>query len=591
MNKNIIKKHLTENFLSEDKKPDSLSSTEKIQSDSKKFNEENQKEVAKKMKSYEEPIKAETKPVKYEMNDEETKIHDEIELMNNNSQLKYGNEPSDIFKQRAEEAIAGSARMGNSPEYANVITADQAGFTGPDFGKKLVEKIKLSNKKRAKAGEVTDTSNQTSVSNMDIDDTKINNLGKSRTAIEENVNEGKFKLGKGYTHFAIFKNDNKIATGWDYSSLYDKEEKSYDNDSILEYVREDIMNDFPDNKISDFKIVTLNYLKKKGIEPSDSNNWYKPNINEGLSEKGKTTLGNWVNEFGADKAAEKLIDKLSSTGIVSSFPDSIEYGGAIDKVSKLLTNQKYDDAYMSAKKLADKLEKKAMRDMGLSENNINENKKEKMKKLVFKKEFKGVENALRLIPESYRVNGKEFHMTDGNENYEIKWEGSLTEGRAIITKASDKNLMNEDMQKMKHLMGYKSEDTLGLMKGQNRIDENKVFNKIWNKTKGLISENGVASGMQGFAEGGESNFKDNNGINDDFIAHGSYTVSNSGGYEVMLSDSGDAAKVRDAFGGPNPQTSDWLEIEYIESEDGEMEPVIDPQGYNIPLSMVMRVNR
>ena len=480
----IYKNYIMNNKrLFEEKKPIGLTNTEKIKSDSKKFNKENQKEVANKMKSYEEPIKSETKPVKYEMNDEETKIHDEIEIMNNNSQLKYSNEPSDIFKQRAEEAIAGSERMGNSPEYANVVTADQAGFTGPDFGKKLVDKIKSSNKKRAKAGEVTDTSNQTSVSNMDIDDTKINNLGKSRTAIEENVNEGKFKLDEGYTHFAVFKNDNKIATGWDYKSLYDKEEKSYDNDSILEYAREDIMNDFPDNKMSDFKIVTLNYLKKKGIEPSDSNNWYKANINEGLSEKGKTTLGNWVNEFGADKAAEKLIDKLSSTGIVSSFPDSIEYGSAINKVSKLLTNQKYDDAYVSAKKLADKLEKKAMRDMGLSENNINENKKEKMKRLVFKKEFKGVENALKLIPESYKVNDKTFQMTDGNEKYEIRWEGNLTEGKAVILKASDKVLMNEDMRKMKHLMGYKSEDTLGLVKGKARIDENKKFNDIWNKSK------------------------------------------------------------------------------------------------------------
>mgnify|MGYP000105758615 CR=1 FL=1 len=71
-----------------------------------------------------------------------------------------------------------------------------------------------------------------------------------------------------------------------------------------------------------------------------------------------------------------------------------------------------------------------------------------MKRLVFKKEFKGVENALRLIPESYKVNNKQFQMTDGNEKYEIRWEGNLTEGRAIITKASDKNLMTEDMQKM-----------------------------------------------------------------------------------------------------------------------------------------------
>lgn len=78
-----------------------------------------------------------------------------------------------------------------------------------------------------------------------------------------------------------------------------------------------------------------------------------------------------------------------------------------------------------------------------------------------------------------------------------------------------------------------------------------------------------------------------------FETHGIYTVSNSGGYEIMLSPAGDAAKVKDAFGSDNPEISDWLEIEYVPSEDSEtleMDAVIDPNGYNIPLNQVMRVN-
>jgi hypothetical protein len=112
----------------------------------------------------------------------------------------------------------------------------------------------------------------------------------------------------------------------------------------------------------------------------------------------------------------------------------------------------------------------------------------KMKRLVFKNEFKGVENALKMIPESYKVDNKTFQMTDGNENYEIRWEGSLNEGRAIVLKASDKQLMNEDMNKMKHLMGYKSQETLGNLKGAERINEDKSFNDIWGKTKNLLNE-------------------------------------------------------------------------------------------------------
>lgn len=94
------------------------------------------------------------------------------------------------------------------------------------------------------------------------------------------------ELGKGYTHFAIFKADNKIADGWDYSSLYDKYEKNYDNVSVLHYSKQDIKDNFPENKPSDFKVVTRKSLEKKGIDPSDTNNWYKIDVNETLTTAG-----------------------------------------------------------------------------------------------------------------------------------------------------------------------------------------------------------------------------------------------------------------------------------------------------------------
>jgi len=78
--------------------------------------------------------------------------------------------------------------------------------------------------------------------------------------------------------------------------------------------------------------------------------------------------------------------------------------------------------------------------------------------------------------------------------------------------------------------------------------------------------------------------------NENFIAHGFYTVSNSGGFEVQISKSGDMARVRDAYGSKVPKISDWLEIEYIPDEEEDFQPVIDPKGYNIPLNQVMRIN-
>ena len=121
-----------------------------------------------------------------------------------------------------------------------------------------------------------------------------------------------------------------------------------------------------------------------------------------------------------------------------------------------------------------------------NKNNENTQIKESMKRLKFKKEFNGVGNALKMIPESYKVDNKQFEMTDGNESYKIRWEGTLSEGRAIVLMASDSKMISEDMQKMKHLMGYKSQETLGLVKGKSRLDENAAFGDIWNKSKTLL---------------------------------------------------------------------------------------------------------
>jgi hypothetical protein len=54
-------------------------------------------------------------------------------------------------------------------------------------------------------------------------------------------------------------------------------------------------------------------------------------------------------------------------------------------------------------------------------------------------------------------------------------------------------MINEDMQKMKHLMGYKSQDTLGTVKGKARIDENAIFSDIWKKSIVLIEGEDIES--------------------------------------------------------------------------------------------------
>ena len=82
----------------------------------------------------------------------------------------------------------------------------------------------------------------------------------------------------------------------DFSELYDEYEKSFDNQSIKEYSKEDLINDFSENRVSDFKIVTRKVLEKNGIDPKDSNNWYKINMNEATTT---VSAGNYQHDANA----------------------------------------------------------------------------------------------------------------------------------------------------------------------------------------------------------------------------------------------------------------------------------------------------
>jgi hypothetical protein len=122
------------------------------------------------------------------------------------------------------------------------------------------------------------------------------------------------------------------------------------------------------------------------------------------------------------------------------------------------------------------------------ENNKENISEVKMKRLRFKNPFNGMNNAIKVIPESYRVDAKVFEITDGNETYKVRWDGSLTEGKAIVLQASNQQFVNEDVAKIKHLMGYNSESTLGTIKGKDRLLEDTKFKEISDKMKVLTEE-------------------------------------------------------------------------------------------------------
>jgi hypothetical protein len=353
MDKFNIKGLLKQTFVSEAKVP-GLDVVNKAKAENDKINKKAIKDAQKTLSDYDKESKKSTKdntkPVKFNYTkDSEAEYHQEMEIMNGQEMIQYDRTPGEEYKKRAEEAIEGSSRMGNNPEWANVVIPGQGG--DPTFGKKLVKAIKASEKKR---------NQQTPTSKMFGDDWEV---------VED----------QGYKSYAF-------------------ENKQNNKKTIKE-----------SEKMKKIKTAKQNGDKSYAVEYED-----------GTKKTIYVSHDDW---------------------------DSI--------------NNKYGDLKES----------------------------EKMKKLTFKKPFNGVHNALALIPETYKVNDKTFFITDGNESYKVRWEGSLNEGKAVVLMAADKTLVNEDISKMKHLMGYKSQETLGNLKGSERLSEDKKFGDIWKKTKTILTEN------------------------------------------------------------------------------------------------------
>jgi hypothetical protein len=101
--------------------------------------------------------------------------------------------------------------------------------------------------------------------------TKKIKLSEVRKLVRKSLNEN---IDKNYTHFLVDKNTNKIVNGWDYSQT-----DPYD---IKDFVKMDIIDQFPDRKPSEFKLLTILGLKKSGINPFDTKNWndFKESITE-----------------------------------------------------------------------------------------------------------------------------------------------------------------------------------------------------------------------------------------------------------------------------------------------------------------------
>ena len=498
MDKNVIKKHLTERFLSEEKTP-GINVTDNIKKLSKKINDDGVKAIEKDVVSYDKKLKS-TDPNmgnmaknKYNYTDDAEKTyHDELETMNGMEMLEYASEVGEEFQSRSEEGLVGSSRMGNKGG-KDMGNAEEAwGASSDDFGKNLVKRVKDSSKKRAEAeiqtygmGDVQiPTGNKVQVATTAMGagkpkgDTTKKMKSASPTVKETYVNE----ISTGLAAKAYSAANQKLGTDLD---PFERNKRVSQADKFDRYLNPELKKQM--KEIGGSIINKFNNGVQIAFDPYGLNVFITPDgmeITKGEVDKLPTNIsiriGKLVKKIQADmKKPQESPNALEQRTMTEAEPKDMSQndGEDYEKIGREVEYGINPHSEMNEP----------------NENNDNVKIKESMKRLKFKKEFNGVGNALKMIPEGYKVDDKEFEMTDGNETYRIRWEGNLSEGKAVVLTGSDKNMIKEDMQKMKHLMGYKSQETLGLVKGNSRINENSIFSDIYNKSKVLLEGEDIES--------------------------------------------------------------------------------------------------
>jgi hypothetical protein len=321
------------------------------------------------------------------------------------------------------------------------------------------------------------------------------------------------------------------------------------------------------------------------------------NLTEEVGEKTKNTIDNWRSELGDRKTAIKLIDYMLSRMISMSsgdLADTATYANGIDGVEDALVDGDYKRALnIAADTAKEMIDEEGFGDMFEGVNVSKTNKKDSEGRPIYKSEdgekYVDVSLGKSKKPELHSVT-KEGEPNTPLKNFVIKEDiGMFNDPIGYDKNAKSKIEVAREILEDAGL----SKEEIDKFISDNMFKKGRLDDRAKEYVNNMVKENESWMKMRAGAKG-----KVFENDEEEFMPNGTYTISNSGGYEIMLSDSGDMAKVKDAFGSDTPKISDWLEIEYVPGEDSEMDdegypemvPVIDPNGYNIPLNMVMRIN-
>lgn len=87
------------------------------------------------------------------------------------------------------------------------------------------------------------------------------------------------------------------------------------------------------------------------------------------------------------------------------------------------------------------------------------------------------------LPSRIKMDETKFEITDGENTYKLIWEGDNETGEAVITNYKNNQLVNEDVEKMKHLWGFKSDTSISTKKNITESGDD-AFRRMFKSVKG-----------------------------------------------------------------------------------------------------------
>jgi len=268
--------------------------------------------------------------------------------------------------------------------------------------------------------------------------------------------------------------------------------KSVSKKSVLE--AKDAKNEFEPvfgkNVPSDNKKINTQAYKDIQKETGD----YDGGLTQEKKSLGAVTPANnrGMSDLDYDSISKPFKDKVKSQikGYVSAEDEKLhkndEFGNAYydsDNLSKEIEKHAKDAKKEKDRSMTDGLVSSKYKDE-TEKNSDTMFESKKISKIQFKRtQFISEGHMLSKVPDEFKVEGKSFIMKDsvGNE-YLVEW----TDKKPNVTKKLNKAMVNEEMERIKSLYGYKSKDYFTTTNSQSRINENKEFSDILNKARKLM---------------------------------------------------------------------------------------------------------